>query len=167
MLKRVQLSSKCLDMTDDLTTAEGLYNRAVKSQTRLSVLLEKIIATDITFAYKYAAVVINGPFPMAEQLFAANGDFAFAYALLIKKRFAQGEEVISKKCQLSYQYARFVIRGPFPLGEPAIAQDAKFSFYYAKHVLNGRFLAGEEAIAKDPQLSLKYMMEGLNNWNSH
>ena len=162
MLKRVQDHWQCLKVS----TAEELYNRAVKSQTRLSVLLEKIIVTDIKFAFKYAAYVINGPFPIAEQLFASHGNYAFAYALLIKKRFTQGEEVISKKCRLSYEYARFVIRGPFPLGEPAIAQDAEFSFKYAKQVLNGRFLAGEEAIAKDPHLSLKYMMDGFYNWNS-
>jgi hypothetical protein len=164
MLKHVQLSNMCVDMTDDSTL--GLYNLAVKLQARLGVLQEKIIAQDIAIAYKYASNIINGPFPMAENLFATNCEYALAYALLIKKRFAQGEEVISKHCHVSYRYARFVVRGPFPLGEPAIAQDAEFSFYYAKQVLNGRFLAGEEAIAKNPHLSLKYMMEGLNNWNS-
>ena len=55
-------------------------------------------------------------------------------------------EDIVRSTSHSLHYALLVVKGRFPEGEEAISKDAYFSVIYAVRCLKGRFLLGEEKI---------------------
>ena len=82
-----------------------------------------------------------------------NPQWAYNYAReVIKGRWPEGEEAISKDPYWAYSYAVDVVGGRWPEGEKTISKDPEWAFYYAREVIKGRWPEGEEAIKKRPIL---------------
>lgn len=79
---------------------------------------------------------------------------------VIRGKFEQGEESISKDAWYSYLYASNVLGGRFVLGESTISTLGGDSYMYARNVLKERFLVGEEMIKKS-----KYRKDYENHFN--
>ncbi len=63
---------------------------------------------------------------------------------------------VSCNAELSYAYARYVIKQPWPPGEAAIAHDPEWAYRYARDLIENAWPAGETAIASDPDLAYYY-----------
>ena len=84
--------------------------------------LEKYLAKSTEYAFKYAADVLDGPFPA-------------------------GEAAIAKSAEYAHFYAREILEGPFPAGEAAIASDEHYAQEYATFVLEDNFYYNGKLIA--------------------
>jgi len=81
------------------------------------------------------------------DLNTATPEDVYLYARdVIKRRFPEGEEIITKDAHYSFWYADNAVKGRFPEGELAISKDPSYSYWYARDVLRGRFPEGEVSI---------------------
>jgi hypothetical protein len=117
----------------------------------------RAIAKSPNVAYYYATDVIKRRFPEGEVVISKHPYYAYNYAAtVIKGRWPEGEAAISKDPEWACYYAENVIKGRFPEGEAAIAKSPNMAYYYATNVIEGRFPQGEAAIAMDPHFAKKY-----------
>lgn len=81
-------------------------------------------------------------FESAEEAY----DFAFRNQC---KLDLNDEILIATKPNLSYWYAKNILKEKFELGEKIISTSSVYSFLYATEVLKSRFKQGEKTIAED------------------
>lgn len=81
---------------------------------------------------------------------------AVYYALMINKRFPEGERVILENPYQSYDYAKQIIKGRWPEAEQIIATSAEAAYYYAKDIIKERWPKGEAAILTSPHWAYLY-----------
>lgn len=86
--------------------------------------------------------------PLLAAIARSSQAFRFA-ARVIQAPFPLGEPSIAKDPYQAYYYARYILKGPFPLGEAVIAKDGLESYAYAKYILKGPFPLGEATIAEN------------------
>jgi len=94
------------------------------------------------------------------HVISKSAEYSYKWANYCDKRFALGENAISKDPGFAYRYARDVLHSRFALGEEAIATDGRASFFYAKYILHDRFELGENSIR---ELILQNMTPALLN----
>ena len=83
--------------------------------------------------------------------------YAYDYAMdVIKGRWPEGEEAISKEPAYAYYYIKDFIKGRWPEGEEAISKDSQWAYFYARDIIEDRWPEGEEAISKNKDLWAKY-----------
>lgn len=107
--------------------------------------------------------------PVMKKIFAEQEEIisnlpapAFRYAHeVLMAPFPPGEKAIARDAEFALKYAREVLKGPFPLGEEAIAGKTEYAFSYAKNVLKGPFPQGEKAVSLIPQTAYQYASEVL------
>lgn len=111
----------------------------------------------------YKRALILGPYADGSHelnVISANAEVSFLYARdVLKGRFKLGEISIATCRSHSYNYAVEVIKCRFELGENAISTDCNLSYNYAKLILKGRFELGEAAMLYDEEISYKYAKE--------
>lgn len=74
--------------------------------------------------------------PKWEPVIALNGETSYFYALrVLRGRFIEGEEAISKLPIWSVRYARFIMKERFKKAEKNIAKDPEQCYEYFKHVI--------------------------------
>ncbi len=56
----------------------------------------------------------------------------------------------------AYEYARDIVKGKYPDGEEAISKSPYYSYAYAMYILEGRFPQGEKAISSEIEYLLDY-----------
>jgi hypothetical protein len=101
-----------------------------------------------------------------EKLLAKDAEISYDYAkTILRDRFKLGEPIIAKNGYIAYKYARDILKDRFKEAEPAIA-----NFYapnipvrYAEKFLKGPFPEAEENIAKDSNYSAVYATDVLHN----
>ena len=91
---------------------------------------------NVLWAVRYAEDVIKGRWPEAEEMISKNGEYAYSYAVMLKRlgvldRWPEGEEAISKHTSSAFHYAIYVIEGRWPEGEKAISRDPTISRRYS------------------------------------
>lgn len=96
---------------------------------------------------------------LGKKAICKDADIAYKYAQVLGERFEEGEEVISKNAELSFQYAKNILKGKFEKGEEVISKRADLSLFYAG-LTKERFEKGEEIICENGSYSL------LQYWNS-
>ena len=83
--------------------------------------------------------------------------YLYTYAKnIIKGRWLEAEEYISKDPMISSMYAEDIIRGRWPEAEEIIKKDPKSIFSYILNIIGGRWPEAEETIKKDPMLAVYY-----------
>jgi hypothetical protein len=95
----------------------------------------KLLSQPNELAVRYAEDVIKGRWPEAEEMISKNGEYAYYYAIMLKRlgvldRWPEGEEAISKHTSSAYHYAIYVIEGRWPEGEKAISRDPEWWIEY-------------------------------------
>lgn len=116
------------------------------------------IAKSAKYAYKYAMLLYEGPFPLGEPAIATSAQFSYQYAVnLLEKPFPLGEKAISTNADMAFEYAKYCLNGRFAMGELAIATSAARSYDYARF-LEARFTMGERVISTNAELSYKYSL---------
>lgn len=83
---------------------------------------------------------------------------AYHYALKRKRRFRDGEQIISTSPEWSFKYAVNVLQDRFELGEKSIAKNNQWSYEYARQVLHKRFLLGEPKILESPYYCIENIL---------
>ena len=123
-------------------SALRLTRMAAKLKTILEDPLSKGVAA--RWAYDYVHNVIKGRWPEAEETISKDPEWAYWYALnVIKGRWPEAEETISKDPRWAYSYALNVIKGRWPEGEQAISTDPYLACSYACNVIKGRWPEAE------------------------
>ena len=121
---------------------------------------EHAIAAWSDGALMYTKHILRGQrFLEAEDSLLADGadpHNAVHYLLLTDASISELETWIARSPQLSYMYAKHVLKGPFPQGELSIAQDAQYSFRYAREILKAPFLLAESCIKESPSTAYLY-----------
>jgi hypothetical protein len=99
---------------------------------------------------EYAADIIKGPWPEAEQLIATNAQASKVYSSnVLHGRFLAGEPIIARTPDEAYGYACFILKGRWPEAEPYIIKDARAAVLYAISVIKGPWPEAEPTIKAD------------------
>jgi len=126
---------------------------------------EEAILTSPEYSYKYATEVLKRRWPRAEEVIAADGEWAWQYAYYLGKRWTEftdtvtaqiAEAAISIVPEAAYLYAGDVIKGRWKEAEANILTDPLSAFRYAYMVIRGPWQEGEESIASDGRAAYKY-----------
>jgi len=87
--------------------------------------------------------------PEHEPLIMQYAELSYWYARdVIKGRWSEAEPVISESISSAYFYARDVIKGRWSEAEPMILKNARYAYHYACVVIQERWYEAEEIIAK-------------------
>lgn len=93
------------------------------------------------------------------KYFSKNSKISYEYASGINDAFPEGEKVIAKSAEDSWNYAYYVIKTRFKAGEKILATSAKYALSYAIYILRNRFKEAEPIIFND--LSFSEIMDYL------
>jgi len=84
--------------------------------------------------------------------------WTFEYAKdVIKGRWPEGEEIISRDAEYAFQYAKDIIKDRWPEGEKAILHNPYLIYHYAKDIIKDRWPEGEKILLASPKM--KYMKQ--------
>ncbi len=145
---------------------DGLNNKGYSNMKMPNAkAYEYLISLGLSYSFNEGVKEgLNRMSPEAELKLALEfPENAYFYAKnVLKGRFEQGEEVISKDDYYSYYYAKDALKplgiDRFEKGEEAISKSTEYSYLYALNVLKGRFVKGEEAISKSAYFSYNYAL---------
>ena len=115
----------------NIDTAELAYDYCFKYNIKNNPELEKIIATNAEYSYRYAHYVLKDRFKLGEPIIATDPWYSYEYALeVLHGRFYMGEKIIATSPEFSVRYATEVLKGPFDLGESVIIRDLEAKEQY-------------------------------------
>ena len=108
-------------------------------------------------ALTYAVDIVKGPWPEGEPLIAKSRNASYQYAnYVLRDRFPAGEKTISRSSTESLKYAKNIIKGRFPEGEDTISMESESAYEYARDIIKGPWPKGEPAIAENPRTAFVY-----------
>ena len=106
---------------------------------------------------RYAAYMIKGRWPEAEEMIAKESRAAFSYArTVLKQRWPEAEPVIMKEPMVAVDYAAEIIRGRWPEAEANILKSPIAAADYAILVLKAPWPEAESAIRRDRDAWARY-----------
>jgi hypothetical protein len=113
---------------------------------------------------------INAPLQVLEAmpLISKDSNCSLNYAMMIGKRFVEGEKSIFKNAKNTLLYLKEVLGGEIPEDileqiEESVSRDPISSLYYALNYKKGPFPLGEKAIACDGDCSLRYARDVIHS----
>lgn len=101
-----------------------------------------------------------------EKVLAKDAEISYDYAkTILRDRFKLGEPIIAKDGYIAYKYARDILKDRFKEAEPAIANfyAPNIPVMYAEKFLKGPFPEAEENIARDSNYSAAYARDVLHS----
>jgi len=167
-LKNLVTHPKKLKTYDTHISPKKAYTR-LKNGDKDPVLVRAVTKSP-QYAFLYASIVLDGPFPLGEPIIAKHPGYSYSYALyILKGPFTLGEPEIAKYAAHSFWYANEILKGPFPLGEPAIYNNSDFKDHYEKEILKGKPWTGLDQKV-DEAIDLKNLVSDptkLKTYDTH
>ena len=161
--EKYQIHFDAREVTDSsnrrLTNAEILQLRKHPILSKLFAKEESSMLAqgDAMPLARYAAYMIKGRWPEAEEMIAKEPRAAFSYArTVLKQRWPEAEPVIMKEPMVAVDYAAEIIRGRWPEAEANILKSPIAAVDYAILVLKAPWPEAESAIRRDRDAWARY-----------
>lgn len=110
------------------------------------------IMDDYTYCPKHPNIRIR----IENEIIATNCVYAYNYAFYNNRRFHAGEPMIATQLHTTYNYAKFIIKGPWPKADDIFLQDSWWALHYVIDVVDKRYPKLENIIKQDREMKEKY-----------